>query len=64
MHKLNVKNVYINKYNNSYYRTNKRTSVGFKDNTCFNFGKEVNDKDLNFKIGDHVRTSKHKKTFF
>ena len=26
-----------------------------KDNTYIDFGKEVNDKDPKFKLGDHVR---------
>ena len=34
-----------------------------EDNTYFNFNKEVNDKDLKFKIGDHVRISKYKNIF-
>ena len=29
-----------------------------KDNTYIDFGKEVNDKDPKFKVGDHVRISK------
>ena len=28
--------------------------VDVKDNTYIDFGKEVNDKDPKFKIGDHV----------
>ena len=54
----NVKNVYIdklddivNEYNNTYHRTN----VDVESSTCNDFGKEKNDKDLKFKIGDHVR---------
>ena len=31
--------------------------------TYINIGKEVNDKDSKFKIGDHVRISKYKKIF-
>ena len=31
-----------------------------KDNTYINIGKEVNDKDPKFKVGDHVRISKCK----
>ena len=29
--------------------------IDVKDNTYINFGKKVNDKDPEFKIGDHVR---------
>ena len=34
-----------------------------KDNTYINVGKEVNDKDPKFKVGDHVRISKYKSIF-
>ena len=34
-----------------------------KDNTYTNIDKEVNDKDPNFKVGDHVRISKYKNIF-
>ena len=57
------KNVYIdkfddivNEYNN--HRTIKMKAVDVKDNTYIDFGKEVNDKDPKFKIGDHIRISK------
>ena len=62
------RNVYIDKldditngYNNTYHRTNKMTQIDVKDNTCI--GKEVNDKDPKFKVGDHVRISKYKNIF-
>ena len=64
------KNVYIdklndivNKYNNTYDRTIKMKPVDVKDNTYINFGKESNDKNRKFKVGDHVRISNYK-TFF
>ena len=64
------KNVYIdkledivNEYNNTYYRTVKIKSVDVKDNTYFNFKKEVNDKNPKFKVGDHARISKYKNIF-
>ena len=37
--------------------------VDVKDNTYINFGKEVNDKDLKFKVGDYIRISKYKNIF-
>ena len=59
------KNVYIDKlgdivdeYNNTYHTSIKMKPVDVKGNTYINFGKEVNDKDSKFKIGDHVRISK------
>ena len=64
------KNVYIgksndivNEYNNTYHRTIKMKSINVKDNTYVNVGKEVNDKDPKFKVGDHVRISKYKSIF-
>ena len=64
------KNVYIDKlddvvseYNNTYHRTIKMKPVDVKDNTYIDFKKEVNDKDPEFKIGDHVRISKYKNIF-
>ena len=64
------KNVYIdkldniiNEYNNTYHRTINMKPVDVKDNTYTDFGNEVNDKDPNFKIADHVRISKYKNIF-
>ena len=64
------KNVYIDKlddivyeYNNTYHRTIKMKSIDVKDNTRIIIGKEVNDEDLKFKVGDHVRISKYKNIF-
>ena len=37
--------------------------IDVKDNTYIDFEKEVNNKDPKFKIGDHVRISKHKTNF-
>ena len=65
-----LKNVYfdklddiVNEYNNTYHRTIKMKPVDVKDNAYIDFSKEVNDKDSKFKVGDHVRISKHRKTF-
>ena len=64
------KNVYIDKldgivskYNNTYHRTIKMKPVDVKSNTYINSGKEINNKDPRFKIGDIVRTSKYKNIF-
>ena len=37
--------------------------IDVKDNTYINIGKEVNDNDPKFKVGDHVRISKYKNIF-
>ena len=64
------KNVYIdqlddivNEYNNTKLRTTKMKPIDVKDNTHIDFGKEVNDNDPKFKVGDHVRISKYKNIF-
>ena len=63
------KNVYIdkldivNEYNNTYHRTIKMKPIDVQNNTYINIGKEVNDKDPEFKVGDHVRISKYKNIF-
>ena len=51
------------KYNNKKHRTIKMKSIDAKDNTYIDFGKEVNDNDPKFKVGDHVRISKYKNIF-
>ena len=63
-------NVYIDKlddivseYNNTYHRTIKMKPSAVKYNTYINIGKEVNDKDPKFKVGNHVRISKYKNIF-
>ena len=64
------KNVYIDKlddivyeYNNTYHTTIKMKHIDVKDNTYINAEKEINNKDLKFKVGDHVRISKYKNIF-
>ena len=64
------KNVYIDKlddiihkYNNKKHRTIKMKPIDVKDNIYIDFGKEVNDNDPKFKVGDHVRISKYKNIF-
>ena len=37
--------------------------INVKDNTYIDFGKEANDNDPKFKVGDHVRISKYKNIF-
>ena len=39
-------------YNNSYHRTIQIKPVDVKDNTYFDFKKEINDKDPGFNVGD------------
>ena len=69
------KNVYIdrlddivNEYNNTNHRTIKMKPIDVKDNTYIDSiqlhsGKEVNNKDPKFKVGNYVRISKYKNIF-
>ena len=41
----------------------KMKPIDVKDNTYINIAKEVNDKNPQYKIGDHVTISKHKNIF-
>ena len=53
----------VDEYNNTKHRTIKMKSVNVKDNTYIDFGKEVNDNDPKFKVGDHVKISKYENIF-
>ena len=53
----------VNEYNNTYHRMIKTKAIDFKDNKYINIGKELNDKDPKFKVGDHVRISGYKNIF-
>ena len=64
------KNVYtdklddlVHKYNNKKHRTIKLKPTDVKDNTYIDFGKEVNDNEPKFKVGDHMKISKYKNMF-
>ena len=48
----------VNKYNNRYHSTIKMKPADVKSNTYINSGKEINDKDLKYKIGDIIRILK------
>ena len=53
----------VNKYNNTYHSTIKMKPVHVKGNTYIDFGKEGNNNDPKFKIGDYVRITKYKNIF-
>ena len=64
------KNVYIDKLddivkkcNNTYHTTIKMKPIEVENNTYFDFKKEVNNADPQFKIVDHARISKCKNIF-
>ena len=53
----------VGKYNKTYHKIIKMEPVDVKDNTYIDFQNEVNDKDLKFKKGNHLRISKYKNIF-
>ena len=53
----------VNKHNNTYHSTIKMKPADVKSNIYNDSSKEVNDKNLKFKIGDFVRISKYKNIF-
>ena len=67
------KKVYIDKLHDTVHEYNnieqlkqltiKMKPVDVKHNTYINIGKEVNDRDPKFKVGDHVKISKYKSIF-
>ena len=65
-----LKNMYIdklddivNKYNDVNHGKIQMKPIDVKNNTYIDFGKEVNDNDLKFKVGDHVKISQYKNIF-
>ena len=50
----------VNKNNNTYHSTIKMKPVDVKSSTYIDSGKETNDEDPKFKIGDIIRISKYK----
>ena len=60
------KNVYIDELDDMITRIHiieELKPIDVKDNTYINIGKEINDKETKFKVGDHVRISKYKNIF-
>ena len=53
----------VDEYNNTYHTAIKMKPTDVKDNTYIDLGKEVDDNDPKFKVGDHVRISKYKNIF-
>ena len=53
----------VEKYNNTYHKTIKMTPIDVKSDSFAECNEESNEKDLKFKVGDHVRISKYKNIF-
>ena len=60
---INKLDYIVNEYNNTYHKTIKMKPVDVKENTYTDFKKEVNDKDPEFKVDNHVKISKYKNIF-
>ena len=60
---FDVLNDTVDKYNNTYHRTIKTRPIDIKDDSFAEHNEESNEKDLKFKVGDHVRISKYKNIF-
>ena len=58
---FNVLDDIVDKYNNTYHNTVKMKPIDVKSNSYAEYNVDCNDKDPKFKIGDHVRISRHKK---
>ena len=64
------KNVYydvlgdiVDEYNNIYHKTIKMKPIDVGDDSFAEYNEESNEKDPNFKVGNHVRISKYKNIF-
>ena len=53
----------VHKYNNKTHRTIKMKPIDVKDNIYIDFGKEGNDNDPKFKVGDQCKNIKIQKHF-
>ena len=66
----NSKNVYFDvlndivaEYNNTYHKTIKMKPIDIGDVSFAEYNEKFNEKGPKFKVGDHVRISKHKNVF-
>ena len=64
------KNVYfdvlddiVDEYNNTYHKTIKMKPIDVKSDSFAEYNEESNENDPKFKVGDHVKISKHKNIF-
>ena len=60
---FNVLDDIVNEYNNTVYRTMKMKLTDFTSDSCAEYNEDSNEKDLKFKVGEHVRISKYKNIF-
>ena len=60
---FDVLNDIVDEYNNTYRKTIKMKPIDVKNDSFAEYNEESNQKDLKFKLGDHVRISKYKNIF-
>ena len=60
---FSVLNDTVDKYNNTCRKTIKMKPIDVKNDSFAKYNEESNEKDLKFKVGDHVRISKFKNIF-
>ena len=56
---FDVLNDTVDEYNNTYHRTIKIKPIDVKSDSFAKYNKGSNEKDLKFKVGNHVRRSCH-----
>ena len=61
---FDVLNDIVGEYNNTYHKTIKIKPKDAGDDSFVEYNEESNEKDPKFKVGDHVRISRYKNTFF
>ena len=61
---FDVLNDIVDEYNNTYHKTIKIKPKDAGDDSFVEYNEESNEKDPKFKVGDHVRISRYKNTFF
>ena len=60
---FDVLNDIVGEYNNTYHKIIKMKPIDVKSDSFAKYNEESNKKDLEFKVGDHVRISKYKNIF-
>ena len=60
---FDVLDAIVNKYNNTVHKTIKMKATGVTGDSYAEYNEDSNKKDPKFKVGDHVRISKHKNIF-
>ena len=60
---FDVLNDIVDEHNNTYHKTIKMKPINVRSDSFAEHNEESNEKDLKFKVGDHVRISRYKNIF-